>query len=382
MSGRVRRANGNTKAAKWNSAVLRRLRERLDHDPEKDIVDMLTPAYSNHLEFWKQAAAGPDAQDGVPPKDASPEGESSMLDPVSILRFDDVRSDLYDATDVNVLSPITAQLLTLFHGVCICQGIKNMLARGKIVYRALSTIFIVDSKFAVKVSPKNLITEHNMLNYVHYHLKDFPAPKAHGLVQLGGYHIMFSTHVPGYTLQEAWPELNLGDRHKISIQLGDIVRRLRTVQHCQGNPLGGVWGEGCKDARYDVRDAELTIRSVTDFENWLYTASQCTRPCVAFVNGLIDKDEGAAVFLSHGDLIPENIIVRQTEEETWQIEAVVDWDSSGFYPEYWEAFKATHGVHTTLGFEWSHYIPDIISPRRYPTRWMADRLLERGMEHA
>ncbi|PHH65744.1 hypothetical protein CDD81_1471 [Ophiocordyceps australis] len=372
ISGRVFRANRNTQAAKWNLEVLRRLRQKLELNPEMDILKLLTPAYSSHLEYWKQPGPTPIAQ----------EYASLMLEPKSVLSCDDVRSELAEATDLSVISPLTPDILGLFPGLFISQGIKSLLSRARIVYQATSTVFSIDDKFAIKISPRNLSTEHKALRFLRCHLEDFLAPRSHGLVQLGGYYIMFSTYIPGRTLQEAWPELNLGDRLNVSAQLGELVRELRTVEFCEHNPLGGVWGEGCRDARRDVRHTNVPIRTVAQFENWMYTASQCSKPCVSFLHSLINQEEGAKVVLTHGALQPENIIVQQAENETWKIQGLVDWDASGYYPEYWEAFKATHEVHTIRGHEWSRYLPEIISPLRFPTRWMADRLLESGMEHS
>lgn len=41
------------------------------------------------------------------------------------------------------------------------------------------------------------------------------------------------------------------------------------------------------------------------------------------------------VRFTHGDLGPQNILVRGSE-----VVAIIDWECSGWYPEYWEYTKA------------------------------------------
>ncbi|KAF9234081.1 hypothetical protein BU15DRAFT_53061, partial [Melanogaster broomeanus] len=41
--------------------------------------------------------------------------------------------------------------------------------------------------------------------------------------------------------------------------------------------------------------------------------------------------DGALVYLTHGDLLPRNILVDGS-----RITAIIDWETAGFYPEFWE----------------------------------------------
>ena len=47
---------------------------------------------------------------------------------------------------------------------------------------------------------------------------------------------------------------------------------------------------------------------------------------------LISHGQQYATKFTHGDLAPRNIMVR----EDGTITAIVDWDSAGWFPEYWE----------------------------------------------
>jgi thiamine kinase-like enzyme len=50
-------------------------------------------------------------------------------------------------------------------------------------------------------------------------------------------------------------------------------------------------------------------------------------------------DNGSIVFM-HGDLRPANIIVTTTSPN--KIVAILDWEQSGWYPDYWEYCKARY----------------------------------------
>lgn len=41
--------------------------------------------------------------------------------------------------------------------------------------------------------------------------------------------------------------------------------------------------------------------------------------------------------MSHGDISPRNILVRGTK-----VVAILDWEMSGFYPEYWDYVKSVY----------------------------------------
>jgi tRNA A-37 threonylcarbamoyl transferase component Bud32 len=59
---------------------------------------------------------------------------------------------------------------------------------------------------------------------------------------------------------------------------------------------------------------------------------------------------------THGDIAPRNIIVRDGK-----VVAILDWELSGFYPEYWEYVKALH-------------LPS------WETGWIKERVVDRIMK--
>jgi aminoglycoside phosphotransferase (APT) family kinase protein len=62
-------------------------------------------------------------------------------------------------------------------------------------------------------------------------------------------------------------------------------------------------------------------------------------------------DNGSIVF-THGDLRPANIVATATSPT--KIVSILDWEQSGWCPDYWEDFKARYTASWTG--EWHGYI--------------------------
>ena len=55
--------------------------------------------------------------------------------------------------------------------------------------------------------------------------------------------------------------------------------------------------------------------------------------------------EDHEIVMTHGDLHPRNIMVsRQEGDESIKLEAILDWEASGWFPADWEYVKALHTI--------------------------------------
>jgi thiamine kinase-like enzyme len=72
-----------------------------------------------------------------------------------------------------------------------------------------------------------------------------------------------------------------------------------------------------------------------------------------------DRPWGPPVF-THGDLNPFNILVRDD-----RVVGIVDWEFSGWYPDYWEYTSAWFGNLTKQA--WQKEIANFLDP--YPEEW-------------
>ncbi|KAF2757601.1 hypothetical protein EJ05DRAFT_501132 [Pseudovirgaria hyperparasitica] len=115
---------------------------------------------------------------------------------------------------------------------------------------------------------------------------------------------------------------------------------------------------------------------ITSFEDFIFAGSTTASPVfLRFLRSLRQEVSARGVF-THGDIRPANIIVRQGEDLTWKVVALIDWETSGFYPSYWECVKMTNNFHHTDNHDWYLYLPESVSQHRYPVDWLVDRVLD------
>ncbi|MBZ6376127.1 MAG: phosphotransferase [Kocuria palustris] len=62
---------------------------------------------------------------------------------------------------------------------------------------------------------------------------------------------------------------------------------------------------------------------------------------------------------THSDFSSRNILV--DENNDYQVTAILDWEFAGWYPEWWEYFRAYKSFHR--GKDWSDYLCYILPPR-------------------
>lgn len=263
----------------------------------------------------------------------------------------------------------------------IPQRLVDLLAESKVIYKSASVgVFRVSEDIVVKITAASFATtEHASLVYLQEHLRSFPAPRPYGLVRMGAFYLLFTSFVPGIDLEKAWTELEDSQKRDISVQLDELLRELRLLPYPANMTFGGVDGKGCKDARRSVRANSQPIQDNEQFEDFLFSGSNTASPLyIKWLRGLIEKSSSNPVF-THADLRPANIMVERAEDGSWRVAAVVDWEASGFYPDYWESVKITNTLAPTETFDWYEYLPECVSPKRYSSNWLVDRLWDRNM---
>ncbi|KAG5304682.1 hypothetical protein I7I50_04829 [Histoplasma capsulatum G186AR] len=56
----------------------------------------------------------------------------------------------------------------------------------------------------------------------------------------------------------------------------------------------------------------------------------------------------------------------------FSIAGLLDWEYSGFYPEYHELIKSSNGLSTSAEDDWYLFLPECISPEFYGVWWLPD----------
>ncbi|KPM45681.1 hypothetical protein AK830_g980 [Neonectria ditissima] len=358
-TSRVRKVNNQTTAAKWNMATYRKLAAALKKDPEADMIDLLSPTYSKQLQSFKRPI----------PSHQTPEA-------VVTTSNKDLRSGLVTSNPCTVVHELSADVQALLHFGSLPEALVKLLHQSDIIYDdkcAASMVLKVSTTIVVKITHAEATTEHQSLLYLQEHLPTFPVPRPHGLLRFCGFNFLFTTFVPGIDLEQAWPQLSEPQKEAISSQLDVFFSKLRSLVLPDGFPLGGTQGEGCKDIRRDLRVNSEPIWNEESFRDFIFTGSKIASPLYTrLLRDLMPTSSTRCVF-THGDLRPANIIVNMGHDETWKVAAVIDWEASGFYPEYWESVKITNNLTPRERNDWYMYLPASLSLRQYPIQWLVDR---------
>ncbi|KAL9098398.1 MAG: hypothetical protein Q9163_005936 [Psora crenata] len=238
-----------------------------------------------------------------------------------------------------------------------------------------------DEVVAKVISGFRRSTEYTSMQYLQEHAPEIPAPRPHGLVNLGGFWAIFMTYIPSVTLEEAWPSLCHEQKVSVQHQLSGILTRMRELKQPDGLPLGGVGGEGVNDLHQeDYRnDKDKPIDTLAGFEDFKFSLSKfASEAYVRFLKSLLPPRTTQSVF-THGDLRPANIMVQMDERNDCVVKGIIDWEDSGFYPDFHEATKCTNLMEAGENTDWYEYLPKCISASSFPQWWLVDRLWGRNI---
>ena len=145
-------------------------------------------------------------------------------------------------------------------------------------------------------------------------------------------------HIKGATLENKLTnnELNETDINNICSQLKGYVEELRSIK---GSYIGTINNKPINDIMFGeigpYRD-ETSLN--TQIINNVNQALQ--NYYAEFIKNIFLSGGKHSFNLTHGDLTPRNIIL----DESNKIVGIIDWESAGYLPEYWEYAKSRIGV--------------------------------------
>lgn len=160
-------------------------------------------------------------------------------------------------------------------------------------------------------------------------------------------------YIDGKRLDEVWDSYDEAQKEGIISQLRGYFNELRSIQ---GTFVGSVDGTHCEDQFFsDDRTAYGPFDSEAAFNDGLIRAVRArgSHSWADMVVRFIKALPSHRIVFTHNDLAPRNILVRDAK-----VVAIVDWELSGFYPEYWEYVKA-------------YFWPDWQSP------WVTERIVDK-----
>nr|RBQ98674.1 hypothetical protein FVER53263_20311 [Fusarium verticillioides] len=185
-------------------------------------------------------------------------------------------------------------------------------------------------------NPDTLRNEYNALKVLEAKTT-IPGPRVFDMVCLNNdeddLSYLLISRVPGTSLAICRDALSDQDYANLSAQLKDCVSQIRDISKPANNGMAicNTLGEACRDPR---------IRDWSPIGPFADEAS--------FSQNLRFSDEpsrrGHKIVFTHGDLNPRNIMMERISSSAgvsgWRLSGIIDWETAGYYPEYWDYTKS------------------------------------------
>ncbi|KUL89319.1 hypothetical protein ZTR_03623 [Talaromyces verruculosus] len=144
---------------------------------------------------------------------------------------------------------------------------------------------------------------------------------------------LLTTRLPGQPLSRCLEILSDQDLEQISYQLKDYLSQLRSIPKTINPEMAicNTVGEACHDPRIQGGQPVGPFKDEAAFSQTLRYSDEPAR-------------RGHEIVFTHADLNPRNIlvdrVVQRDGSRSWKVTGIVDWETSGYYPEYWDYTKA------------------------------------------
>lgn len=201
-----------------------------------------------------------------------------------------------------------------------------------------------------------------------------PVPKLLSAYILDGVGYILMSYEEGESLENYWDRASKLEQDNILNRLNDYVRQMREIK---GDFIGGLDGSPCRDGIFEAGYGDYRkysygpYQSEEDFNEGIVQALRDRLPPELLARG-DDPDsifftseyvlyqtvrglKGHEIVFTHGDLHTSNILVRSDGTPV-----IVDWGLAGFWPEYWEFYRAM--FNPPWWVSWDRMVERIIPP--------------------
>ena len=159
---------------------------------------------------------------------------------------------------------------------------------------------------------------------------------------------------PGKCLDTLWPNMQAHQKAKIISDLGRFIDQLRKIQPPKHCVVGDATLGGAMDRRFGNHKVGpfYTIESFQEFERRGHSVTDFPEKEVQSTH---TPKKPYELRFTHANLCPRNILL----DESTRVSAIVGWESSGWYPEYWEYTQMCHNTPKTM-LDWLDAMTKVI----------------------
>lgn len=253
-------------------------------------------------------------------------------------------------------------------------AINNTFIRRSLALLALKTTarFYAWMGFCIPISKKKIIKTGPFVHLIEAATTKFvaentsiPVPKIHCSFVYRNRAYIVMERIQGDELPTAWKKLSEGSRQKVFDQLKRMLRELRALEPPSGTGVESCTGGSLRDSRIPRSCPRFgPFKTIQEFHLWLREDLQPSKvegrendQDWQDIRDMAAKQDGPwppPVF-THSDLNPFNILVRGD-----QVVGIIDWELSGWYPNYWEYTSAW--LSSVTRTEWRGSIDKFLNP--------------------
>jgi hypothetical protein len=200
-----------------------------------------------------------------------------------------------------------------------------------------------------------------------------PVPRIYRARKWRGHLAIEMEYLPGCaTLWDCWRTLSEEQKLRIVEQVGGFIEELRSLKRSltTSGEISSTNGGACRDVRVGTSKLFGPFDDVADFHRCLRGGAEMDVAREIFGDKVADMHARKhGIRFTHGDLGVQNILIRDG-----QVVAVIDWECSGWFPEYWEYTKAHYNSALLPEFydmlrERIHRYDDELAAERVLWRW-------------
>ncbi|KAK5083276.1 hypothetical protein LTR70_008233 [Exophiala xenobiotica] len=159
--------------------------------------------------------------------------------------------------------------------------------------------------------------------------------------------------IPGKALDTVWSTLSMDKKRRIISDMGRFVDQLRKMIPPKHFVIGDSTMGAALDRRFGPGEIGpfYTLDAFHDFLRRGHNPKEFRGDCVEKIHEDRKKSTKPYVLkFTHGNLTPNNVLV----DDSGRVCALIGWECSGWYPEYWEYVQTCHNtdIHSLAGEEW------------------------------
>ncbi|KAF2187218.1 hypothetical protein K469DRAFT_686390 [Zopfia rhizophila CBS 207.26] len=233
--------------------------------------------------------------------------------------------------------------------------LKSMLIQGEVLYQySARAVIRISTDTVVKINKSKDTTELHNLHHIRKNSQQIPVPQALGMISIGKWSYSFTSFLPGVSLNRIWGNLTSNKKSHVRDQLNHAFTKLRGLPiPSKEGCLGGGTSVVCKASHRFTKTSSSPIINEAQFNDFLLDDSWLDPARVDYLRASLPS--GHRIVLTHGDLCPLNILVES--EDAPNITGIVDWETGGGYPEYWEYVNAFRSSFEGQD-DWYRFLPE------------------------